>query len=370
MHAYIAPSSAARTVACPGSVALCALFPEEPTIVSAEGDAAHWAGAEMIRGDVVAVGQVAANGVTLTDVLIDSATVYAEHVLSRHTTYDRLTETPIRSDALHPLNWGTPDNVEFGPLTIYIDDFKNGHGYVDVYENWQLMNYAALKLADLTLRYSWDHIKQLTVVLTIIQPRCYHRGSPVRSWTVTVAQLQPYFEIMRKQFAIAALPNAPCIVNSECENCSGRHACEALSASGYKAADKGYSVVPLVLSPTAVGLELKMLKQAQKQLEARVTGLEAQAERAIRGGAHVPYFGIGHGDGRTVWGVTAPEVLALGEMLGASFAKPDTITPLQAIAVLKKIGVPANVIEAYSRRLSGPARLVEIEDNAAARVFS
>lgn len=82
-HARLAPSSAARIVACPGSRKLEAMFPQEETIESREGDAAHWAAAQMLAGVAVSIGMAASNGVLLTDEMIEGAEMYAEHILKR-----------------------------------------------------------------------------------------------------------------------------------------------------------------------------------------------------------------------------------------------------------------------------------------------
>jgi hypothetical protein len=81
-HALLAPSSAARWIACAGSVMMEVLYPETVEhAAAAEGTASHWAASEMLAGRVVAEGQVAPNGVVLSDEMIECAEVYVDNVM-------------------------------------------------------------------------------------------------------------------------------------------------------------------------------------------------------------------------------------------------------------------------------------------------
>lgn len=362
-HAPLAPSSAARLVACTGSRMLAARYPQEPTIETREGEAAHWAGAELIQNRPVAIGQLAANGVTLTDEMIEAAEMYAEHIQSRKHTLPGHVERLVRNAALHPQNYGTPDHVNMETMHLFIDDFKYGHRYVEVFENWQLIDYTALVLAEMGVD---DEIaKALKVTMTIVQPRCYHRGGPIRTWTVLASELRPYFDVLRNKFEEAMRDDAPCTVNPECEFCTGRWACEAATAGGFKAVEHAYSSAPLRIPPAAAALELRTLRRAETTLKARISGLEEQLLAACRRGQNVPFFSVEHGQGRTVWTSPPEEVISLGAMLGVNVSKPGTITPKQAI----KAGLDAEVVKLYSDTPRGAAQLVEDDGKTAAKVF-
>ena len=362
-HAPLAPSSAARIVACTGSRKLAALYPEPETIETREGTASHWAGAELLAGRDVDTGQVAANGVTLTDEMIEGAEMFAEHIRSRGAYEWELVEHTLPAGSLHADNWGTPDFVGMQPMHLFVDDYKFGHGYVEVFENWQLMNYVCLLLDFMGVNGQVDQMMRVT--MTIVQPRNYHRDGPVRSWSVMACDLRGYFNKMRAAYEQAMRDDAPCTVNAECEHCPARHACEAATAAGYSAVKHAYSSVPLVMSAPALGLELRTLRRAAKMLKARITGLEEQVLSTIVRGVDVPYFSVSHGVGRTVWTAPATEVIALGQMLGVDVSKPDVITPKQSI----KAGLPAEVVAAYSHAPRGAAELTEDNGHAAAKVF-
>lgn len=361
-HARLAPSSAARLVACTGSRKMVELFPQEESGIDAiEGEAAHWAGAELLQGRAVDTGQVAANGVTLTDEMVEAAELYAEHIIARGPV--GAVETTVKSAALHPDNYGTPDHFALQPMHLFVDDFKFGHGYVEVFENWQLMNYVALILQEMGINGMTDQMLQVT--MTIVQPRNYHRDGPIRTWSVKASELRGHFNILRNKFEEAMREDAPVTAGAHCEHCPARHVCEAAAASGYNAVTHAYRSIPLVMSPAAMALELRTLRRARKVLEARITGLEEQVLSTIVRGTDVPWFSIQHGQGRTKWTTPASEVIALGQMLGVDVSKPDVLTPKQAIAK----GLPEEVVKAYSHAPRGAAELVEDDGRTAAKVF-
>lgn len=372
-HSILAPSSAARWVACAGSVLLEAMYPEteEGKIEAAEGTAAHWAAAEMFYGRLVAEGQVAPNGITLTEEMIDGAQLYVDAVDARLAeaglTREFLhVEQRVEIPSVHSLNWGTPDNWFFNVQRFELDvfDFKFGHGFVDVFENWQLIDYAAGIMDGLSIDGQQD--QALRVNLHVVQPRSYHRDGPVRTWSVVASDLRPHINRLRNAAEAALMTGATCTPNPECVHCKARHACEGLQRDAYRSAQISTGSVPVDLTPAALGLELHFLRLAAKRLAGRITGLEEQARQQLGQGQRVPFFALVSVQGREKWAKPVDEVLALGSLFGADLAKPrDAITPNQARAMFKKSGLPTDVIEQYSERASSLA--LEADDGKQAR---
>lgn len=367
----IRPSSAARIMMCAGSLALCEAYPEIDTPDTMAGTAAHWAGSEILLGRAVALGQHAANGVMLTDEMLEAADLYATTVKARGPVGN--VETPVANAILHPDNGGTPDHFAYAVngqrLHIFIDDFKFGHGYVQVQRNWQLLNYAALILE--SIRSVWPDDTMINITMTIFQPRSFHRDGPIRSWTVNASELRGDFDLMRLKFAEAVKPNAQCTATDSdiCDDCSGRVACEAALAAASKSVPHGYSSTPLVMSPGAMALEASILRRAVKRIEARLTGLDGQIEATIRKGTSVPGNKIDNGSGKVVWLISVEEASTLGKTMGVPLDKGDVITPTQAIVAFKKAGLPPEIIEAYSYRQPGAAKLVQYDSAELAKVF-
>lgn len=368
-HALLAPSSAARWVACAGSVLLEALYLDEETEEARAGTASHWAAFEILYGRLVALGQVAPNGVVLSDEMIEAAELYVETIdetLARYgLTREVLhVEERVYCTFIHPDNWGTPDCWFYSPThgVLVVFDYKYGHRFVDEFENWQLIDYTSGVMSALNIDGLAD--QTLKVELTIVQPRCYQSGDPVRTWATVASNLRPHINILRNAAEAALQPGAKCTPNPECIDCKGRHACQALQQDAYRSVQISKASLPVEMPPAALGLELHIMRQAADRLKARITGLEQQAEAYIREGHQVPFSAMAPTQGRVEWTKPLAEILALGEMCKVNLAKPVAITPTQAIAA----GVSKEIVELYSGRKSGFA-LKPDDGKQARRVF-
>lgn len=365
-HAFLAPSAAHRWVVCAYAPTLEAAYPEqEDSPESLEGTAAHWVVEMLLRGTPAALGDSAPNGVAVTGEMIEGAEMVRDHIAGkrgRNWQDGLMIERPVRIHRIHPTeNGGTPDYAFWGDNTLHVTDYKFGHGLVEAFENWQLLDYAVGILGDF---YAPD----LVIEMTIIQPRGHHRDGPVRSWRIRAGDIGPYFIRLRDAALRATSPNPTASPDPEaCKHCSGRHACEALQRAAYVAADQGREGAALDLSPEALGLELRVLIRAQALLKARVSGLEAQAEATIRQGARVPFWMLDSVPGRLGWTKPDAEVLALGAMVGVDIARPaEPLTPTQA----KKAGFPEGLLAAYAARPAGAVKLVADDGSKARLTFS
>lgn len=371
-HARLAPSSAARWMACPGSVLLEAGFPEtEQNPAAAEGDAAHWAASELLTGAQVAVGQVTPNGAALTDEMIDAAELYADNVVStvgagRAHVEERVAIPWVGDDCSGtPDAWAMVQSPDGKRSTLYVWDFKFGHRHVAAFENPQIIAYVCGLLDSMGIDGDRDQL--IAVVIRIVQPRNYHRDGPTREWSVNAAQLRGLFNLMAAAAEATRAPNPPCVVNPECRDCRGRHACEALAASTAWTLDAATSSLPLKLPPEAVGAELRRVDRALELLKARRTGLEQDAVHTIRAGGRVPFFKIEASAGRERWKSPAADVAAMGALMGLDLKKPlDVVTPAQA----RKKGMAADVVGAFAERPSGALTLVPDDGAETRQAFS
>lgn len=363
-HAPLAPSSASRRKACAGSRKMEALYPQvDDSPASREGTAAHWAASETLSGRIVDSGQIAENGVMLTDEMIDAADMYVDEV--RKVGQPVFVEKRTSINYIHEQCWGTPDawcmNKSTG--TVYLWDFKYGHRFVDVFENWQLIEYAAGILDELEIDGIQD--QHITVVMTIVQPRCYVGGSPVRSWSLRASDLRGYFNAARMFEAKAMSDDAELTVSPECRDCSARHVCPSLQRASYADMNVATEAVPFDLPPQALGTELRYIQSAIDTLTARATSLEEQALSMIRQGKSVPHFTAQHGSGRERWIKPEPEVIAMGELMGVKLGVTKLITPKQAI----KAGMPEAVIKSFTETPRGELKLVQDDGTNARKIF-
>jgi hypothetical protein len=387
-HAPLAPSAAARWVRCALSVSLEAAFPEtEESPESLEGSAAHWVNQMLLQGTPAALGTQAPNGVVVTQEMLEGAEMVRDDIAAtlgpdwaKYVVVEQRVQIPL----VHPThNWGTPDyrawsRLPDGRLCLHVWDYKFGHGIVEAFENWQLIDYSIGLLTEagasglLTLETAVD--------LRVIQPRAFHRQGPVRSWRVRAEDLVPYLERLKAAAAEATGPNPSATPDPDaCEHCLGRHACEALQRAAYVAADKGRQYGRLDLSPHALGLEQRALVRARALLDARISGNEAQIVAEIKRGALVPFWMMESVPGRLAWTKPPSEIFALGEMLELDLKKEaEPITPTQAKAAAKAKAKAQGLdgktydalIDAYASRPTGAAKLVADDGTKARLTFT
>lgn len=372
LHSKLAPSSAARWVACPGSVRLEALYPEEASSEQArEGTAAHWALSEMLNGRTVAEGQVTPDNFVLTTEMVQGAEdvvrwIHRRIAANGGETPRMFVEHRVEANRVHPECWGTLDLALYFEKAQALDvaDYKFGHGWVEVFENWQLLTYLAGMLEFLGV--SGMQNDTLKVTLCVIQPRSYHPEGALRMWELTPTEARPYIVRLAESALDALALDAPCVVNAHCDNCRARHACPALQGYGLKAIDYSQQAVPFDLPPLALGIELANVRAAIKALAARETGLAGQAEAILKGGGTVPFWGLESKPGNLEWVVPVAEVVTLGTVLGFNLKKPEeAITPTQA----RDRGLDPTLVEAYARRPAGKAKLVLRDDTSARKIF-
>lgn len=349
-HSFFSPSSAARWVACPGSLAASARYPEVSGEAAAEGTLFH-ACVEALLNDLP----------TPTDARVDMV----EHAQAcarfvRNVSDGALyTETRIVVPAVHDRCFGTCDafNISSG-LRVSLFDYKYGFSPVDPFENWQGLIYAA-GVAELA-----PDVTQFEFF--ILQPRAYHRDGPFRSWRFSRSELNERIRHVRAAAEDAASNNPTLSPGSHCRYCPARRGCPALRAATLATVDMMRGGTTEDLPLPALGAELTLLARAAELLEYRMAGLQAQAMSEIQGGKTVPGWQIDHAAGREKWTKPASEVIMLGSLLGVDLAKPaEPITPAQA----RKAGVPAELMTGYTARDAGAAKLAPVDNKAARKAF-
>lgn len=372
-HAVLPPSGSSIWVECTAQPLmvhnLLMELPQDKTAAD-DGTASHWAMAELAAERVVAEGQITDDGHVLTQEMIDGAEVLVNDVVATipHIPRSewRVEQRVSMARRIHKDNWGTPDLWAFcaATWTVYIWDYKFGHEYVEVFENWQLIDYLAGILDELGM--NGEHEQHVKVVFTIVQPRTFTPEGPVRRWRVeSAANLRGYFNRLEMAAEEAMSGFAKQRPNAKCHRCDARHVCQALQRDAYRSAEIAFQAVPLLMTPEALATELSMLLRAQHRLEARVNALTVQGDHVARSGKLVPGFELKKKIGREKW-KNPRQALAYGRLLGVEVAKLDAlITPRQA----REAGMPEEVVASLSER--GPAgfEFVEVEESRGRRVF-
>lgn len=373
-HAFCAPSAASRWKVCALSAALEAAYPSPPSDESMEGEAAHWVVEMTCKGAQPVLNMLATNGVAVTQEMIEGANLVVETFL-RHLGPNWASmifiEKRIRIRRIHAEHcWGTPDYYAWAQLPdgryiLFLFDYKFGHGVVEVFENDQLISYVAGLLDEVP---NLDDTK-VVVQMCIIQPRAGHPDGSVRGWRVLASDLRGHINILSGAAHRAVKQDALATPDPDaCENCSGRAVCSAAQKSAYGGAARGQRAVPYEMTPQALGLELHYLERARDMLDARVSGLKAQAEALLNSGQHVPFYKMAPTASRLRWKFEPQVIVGVGAMYGKDLSAPvDVITPTQARD--RKL-MSADNLKLYAERSPSAMKLTHDDGSQARLTFA
>jgi len=178
---------------CPGSVTLSRGHADTESDFAAMGTSAHAAGAYLLAhgGDAWQLIGREFEGIKVDKEMADAVQVYAGW--ARETfrgVNELLIEHRFHCPSIHKMFYGTVDLAAKIGRTLYIADYKHGAGIVvDAEDNPQLKYYACGYLESFG---AWDEVDE--IVLTIVQPRAFHRDGPIRSWSMRVGDLVDWLE--------------------------------------------------------------------------------------------------------------------------------------------------------------------------------
>lgn len=358
----LSPSHASRRMACPGSHALEALFPQDNSDHAQEGILAHKIAAETLRNNCYV------SHPDETDEMREGAELYHGFVYSRLSATSKIfIEQPLDISVIHPDCRGIPDCwTLLSDIELDIFDYKFGHSFVEVYENWQLIEYAAGILEYLQIDGMRD--QHMWVNMHIIQPRSFHPEGQIRTWRMKACDLRPYFNRLRESEYAALQPNASCTPSPQCYNCAARHACVALQAAAMDSVDVSYSAIPHNMAARELSTELRTLEHAAARLKDRIAGLSAEALAMISRGERLPHHHGERGRGRERWSIPVEEVIELGELYGIELRKPAAITPKQAAALASDVLTPERIRE-LSETPIGELKLVPVDTRKTDKMF-
>lgn len=366
VHSPVGASGAAQRNQCPASVKMQQRFPEigeRPD--AAEGDAAHWAASRILAGELPEVNEQAPNGVFLTEEMVQGADMWYDRISAVLKPYGKRTqdghiEQQISGTNIHPLAFGTPDyHIWLEPRHLFLPDYKFGHGYVEVVENDQLIDYAAYLIP-----HDVDD-REILVTTAICQPRSYHRDGPWRTWVFRASQIRGNINISVASAAEALSDEPRMRPGSECKYCTARHACEPFLRVANHQFDVVRGLQVVEMKPADVGLQLLKTRDALARMEAYQSGLEEQAQALIRSGRSIPGWRMESTVGREKWTAPVEQLRAIGDMMGVPMVRDNPITPAQA----RQAGIPEDTVAALSSRGSGGSALVPDDGSDARRVF-
>ena len=232
-HAELSPSSAARWMSCPGSVAACRGLADSSSTYAAMGTTMHHFAELCLTNGASAmeyVGQSYAKDgdpVTVFDNTLALPTqTYVDQIrqLTESTGGTLLVEQrlPIGDITGEDGAHGTSDAVILTADELIVADLKGGMGVeVSAESNPQLMIYALAAYHHFSLVQDFK-----TVRLVISQPRL----NSYSEWAIPLEELLAFGEQVKKAAAITSLADAPLQASEKaCKFCKAKATCPALT---------------------------------------------------------------------------------------------------------------------------------------------
>lgn len=203
-HARLSPSAAYRWMECPGSIKLSEGVSKQSSAASREGSLAHYLAEQLLKGKTWDNWLTGASKETTAlmnefrpdEEMLENVMVYVDYCkeVSEDLSNTYFIEQKVSLETYHPDIWGTADFATYNPDTniFHMVDLKYGAGhFVDAEENTQLMIYGlgAVEKIYRECPGHFEDIKDLTLSLTIVQPRIDHENGVIRSWEVQLSYL-------------------------------------------------------------------------------------------------------------------------------------------------------------------------------------
>lgn len=380
-HSILPPSSAGiwgKPDGCPGWVTMALMYPElEDSPEAAEGTAAHELAAEAVelasraQPLTTGVGDIAPNGVAYTEEMVEAAQDYAAHIqqIMRDAAVfggpNLGIERKIHAPQVHADSWGTVDFFlyDHNQGVLYVYDYKFGHRHVDAFENYQLINYYAGIISELGIDGHAD--QHLTVEFGIFQPRAYKATGAWDFWRVTGSDLRGHINALTWGASQALGLDPSTKSGLHCRDCTARHACEAALRGGASLYHVAAKPVPAELDPQALGLQLKLVREAESMLGYLREGYEAQVEALTRQGKAVPGWAQQPKMGRKRWANVA-DAITIADACEVDIRKHDAVTPNQAI----KLGLPEEIVASMIETPQVGISIVPDNGTQAKKVFT
>lgn len=343
-----------RLVNCPGSKKIQQEYPNTNGYPATEGTVAHKIAAGVLK-----------DGRKLSDYLGQSIdNIYVDQEMLHHLQLyidDCQEPGDVEKDLQlnhegHTLT-GTPDyscyTTDTG--TLKVKDLKFGYGWIEVFENWQLLSYAVLLYQPFCT----------SVELTIIQPRASHPEGPVRRWMFNADLMRNYRNRVYGAMDDAAIDEPFVKTGAHCRYCRGLVNCHAARAAAGYAIDYADTAGHGSLTPETIALEMDITERAVRMLTQRQTALEESGLAMCKVGKVISGW-----EARSVMGVLAWNIdpIAVGDAMGTDLRAPvKAITPTQARD--RKL-IPTDTIKSLTSRITGGIKLKRIDHTRAKRILS
>lgn len=336
VHSRIGASSMHRWAECPGSVKASEGMPNTSSKYAEEGTTAHDLAAKMILGEDITSMMIAVTDPEdpryVSDEMIEAVEVYVDAFnKAKEGAAQFWVEERFDLSSLHPGLFGTSDGIIYDAetKTLEVWDYKHGAGMgVEVENNPQLMYYGLGALLK-------TKVPVVNVKLVICQPRYPHSEGPIRSFTVSSADIIEFAADLIEFAKATEAKNAPRKSGDHCKFCPAAPVCTTLHDQAVEAAKSDFAPSDEKYDPVKLSATLEKLPA----IKAWVKSLEAFAFAEAERGRIPPGFKLvpkrATRDWRDPESARAAIALELG-LTSVEISKPAVLrSPAQIEALLK-----------------------------------
>jgi len=376
LHSRLGASGAKRWMACPGSVRLSEGIEDTGSIFAWEGTAAHELGEMCLTenaspfdyvGEVftVDVDENTTTDIEVTHEMAEAVEVFVDHVRSRQAARPNATLQLEQRCSLEKLNppepmFGTADVSLHEPDLLEVIDYKHGRGVVvEVHENPQLMYYALLA-AVATGRIP-DRIR-----VTIVQPRAFHPVGPVRSYEFDKERLIGFKHQLFEAAEKTQDPAAPLQVGDHCKFCKAKPTCPAQRDHAVDLLESEFEYEAMTPpSPEALTPdELGVILQRSGLVMDWIREVESHALAFMENGGTIPGYKLVAKRSNRKWidKDAAENYLRRRGLKTEERTKRTLISPAQAEATLKRLGMDTKKLDKHWEKPEGAPKMVPADD--------
>ena len=262
-------STAKRVINCPGSVALVAEMPPQPSSSYAEEGTLLHDEISRFLGDLEY--RFTCSQELIQDKLWPALDLLDE--IDPDKTMEYAIETRVGFGDLLPGVFGSTDLMGRIGNKAVILDWKFGSGVpVPAEENEQLMFYAAAAMRTPEAQWVFDGATE--VELIIIQP------PTIKRWTTTIARIKEFEQTLVRAVKLAQQPDAPLKNGDHCRWCAAKPVCPIMTG----AVDRAVAIKMDKIDVDKIGAYL----HNADLLEDWIKDLRALAEEMMKKGKPVP----------------------------------------------------------------------------------
>jgi len=348
-----------RVMKCPGSKLVQAAYPKPGGVEANEGTVAHGIAHKTVSGAELQsfLGQSIDN-VYVDQEMLTHLSLYTNECNGIAGFSEKSLKTEMDGNALT----GTPDFWGFETDTLMVKDLKYGYGWVEVFENWQLLAYASMlyfKLPDVSREAcKW-------IELTIIQPRANHPDGPVRKWRFAAEHIRNYRNMLSNAMGAASLPEPPIQTGSHCRYCAGLLQCFGAGNATSVAIEYSGKARHDNITPEGLSLELDVTERAKKLLDQRYTALVEEGLSMSKKGTIIPGWETRSVFTPLKWNA---DPIVIGDAMGLDLRQPaKPITPTQAID--RKL-LPEATVKSLAARSQGGMKLKRVDNARVKRIIN